>query len=125
MKTFDYVRPATVREAVAAASAPGAAYLAAGTNLLDLMKLEIEQPTHLIDISRLPLKQVEERPDPDRSAGGKLGRRRRSSSARALPSLGGGTARRCLGPATKQGIHRRQSPAAYALPVFLRHRSSL
>lgn len=38
--------------------------------------------------------------------------------------LGGGTARRCLGPATKQGIHRRQSPAAYALPVFLRHRSS-
>lgn len=39
--------------------------------------------------------------------------------------LGGGTARRRLGPATKQGIHRRQSPAAYALPVFLRHRSSL
>jgi xanthine dehydrogenase YagS FAD-binding subunit len=38
MKTFDYVRPATVREAVAAATEPSAAYLAAGTNLLDLMK---------------------------------------------------------------------------------------
>ncbi|MGA2129787.1 MAG: xanthine dehydrogenase family protein subunit M, partial [Xanthobacteraceae bacterium] len=38
MKTFDYVRPATIKEAVAAASQPGAAYLAAGTNLLDLMK---------------------------------------------------------------------------------------
>jgi CO/xanthine dehydrogenase FAD-binding subunit len=33
MKRFDYVRPATVREAVAAAAPPGAAYLAAGTNL--------------------------------------------------------------------------------------------
>ena len=38
MKPFDYVRPATVREAVAAAAEPGAAYLAAGTNLMDLMK---------------------------------------------------------------------------------------
>ncbi|MFZ0778774.1 MAG: xanthine dehydrogenase family protein subunit M, partial [Xanthobacteraceae bacterium] len=38
MNTFDYVRPATVQEAIAAASEPGAAYLAAGTNLLDLMK---------------------------------------------------------------------------------------
>ena len=38
MKTFDYVRPATVREAVAVASEPGAAYLAAGTNLLDLLR---------------------------------------------------------------------------------------
>ena len=38
MKTFDYVRPATIAEAVAAAAEPGAVYLAAGTNLLDLMK---------------------------------------------------------------------------------------
>src|ERR1700730_9012303 len=35
MKDFDYVRPRTVREAVSAATEPGAAYLAAGTNLLD------------------------------------------------------------------------------------------
>lgn len=38
MKQFDYVRPATVAEAVAAAAQPGTVYLAAGTNLLDLMK---------------------------------------------------------------------------------------
>jgi xanthine dehydrogenase YagS FAD-binding subunit len=44
MNTFDYVRPATVREAVVAASEPGAAYLAAGTNLLDLMKGGITPP---------------------------------------------------------------------------------
>lgn len=54
MKTFDYVRPATVREAVAAASEPGAAYLAAGTNLLDLMKGGVTNPSRLVDISRLP-----------------------------------------------------------------------
>ncbi len=54
MKTFDYVRPATIREAVSAASDPGAAYLAAGTNLLDLMKGEITRPSRLVDISHLP-----------------------------------------------------------------------
>jgi xanthine dehydrogenase YagS FAD-binding subunit len=54
MNTFDYVRPATVREAVAAAAEPGAAYLAAGTNLLDLMKGGVARPRRLVDISRLP-----------------------------------------------------------------------
>jgi xanthine dehydrogenase YagS FAD-binding subunit len=54
MKTFDYVRPATVAEAVAAASDPGAAYLAAGTNLLDLMKGGVSRPSRLVDISHLP-----------------------------------------------------------------------
>ena len=38
MNLFDYIRPASVAEAIAAASEPGSAYLAAGTNLLDLMK---------------------------------------------------------------------------------------
>lgn len=54
MKTFDYVRPATIADAVAAASAPGAAYLAGGTNLLDLMKGDVTQPGRLVDITRLP-----------------------------------------------------------------------
>src|ERR1700681_2265430 len=54
MNTFDYVRPATVRDAVAAAAEPGAAYLAAGTNLLDLMKGGIARPSRLVDISHLP-----------------------------------------------------------------------
>ena len=60
MNTFDYVRPATVQDAVAAASAPGAAYLAAGTNLLDLMKGGVTRPSRLVDISHLPdLDQIE------------------------------------------------------------------
>jgi xanthine dehydrogenase YagS FAD-binding subunit len=54
MKTFDYVRPATVAEAIAAAAAPGASYLAAGTNLLDLMKLGAARPERLVDITHLP-----------------------------------------------------------------------
>ena len=49
MKPFDYVRPATLQQAVAAASQPGAAYLAAGTNLLDLMKGGISRPDSLVE----------------------------------------------------------------------------
>ena len=54
MNSFDYVRPATIAEAVAAGSEPGAAYLAAGTNLLDLMKGGISQPKRIVDIGRIP-----------------------------------------------------------------------
>ncbi|MFO1058881.1 MAG: FAD binding domain-containing protein [Dongiaceae bacterium] len=54
MNRFDYVRPASLAEAVAAAAEPGAAYLAAGTNLLDLMKGGIARPARLVDITRLP-----------------------------------------------------------------------
>jgi xanthine dehydrogenase YagS FAD-binding subunit len=54
MNTFEYVRPATVAEAVAAASQPASAYLAAGTNLLDLMKGGVSRPERLVDVTRLP-----------------------------------------------------------------------
>jgi xanthine dehydrogenase YagS FAD-binding subunit len=54
MNRFDYVRPTTLAEAVTAAAAPGAAYLASGTNLLDLMKGNIARPSRLVDITRLP-----------------------------------------------------------------------
>jgi xanthine dehydrogenase YagS FAD-binding subunit len=64
MNTFEYVRPATVRDAVAAALQPGATYLAGGTNLLDLMKGNISRPSRLVDISRLPeLDRIERLPD--------------------------------------------------------------
>jgi xanthine dehydrogenase YagS FAD-binding subunit len=64
MKTFDYIRPATVADAIAAAAEPGAAYLAAGTNLLDLMKGGITHPNRLVDVTRLPgLDRIEHLPD--------------------------------------------------------------
>jgi xanthine dehydrogenase YagS FAD-binding subunit len=53
MKTFAYVRPTTIAEAVSAAAEPGAAYLAGGTNLLDLMKAGVSRPRRLVDITRL------------------------------------------------------------------------
>ncbi len=54
MNRFEYARPATLAEAVAAGAVAGSAYLAAGTNLLDLMKGGVMRPGHLVDISRLP-----------------------------------------------------------------------
>jgi xanthine dehydrogenase YagS FAD-binding subunit len=54
MKSFDYVRPASVADAITAASLPGSAYLAAGTNLIDLMKGGVSRPDRLVDVTRLP-----------------------------------------------------------------------
>lgn len=60
MRPFTYERAESAAGAAkAAAETPGARFLAGGTNLLDLMKLEIERPTHLIDVGRLPLSQIE------------------------------------------------------------------
>jgi xanthine dehydrogenase YagS FAD-binding subunit len=63
MRAFTYERPDTIGAAINAASQPGAAYIAGGTNLLDLMKVDVEQPTHLVDISRLPLGDVTDMPE--------------------------------------------------------------
>ena len=54
MNQFDYVRPSTVAEAIAVAAEPGAAFLAGGTNLVDLMKVCVARPARLVDIRRLP-----------------------------------------------------------------------
>ena len=64
MKAFEYVRPETIEAAIAAATKPGATYLAAGTNLLDLMKGNITRPDVLVDVTRLPgLDRIEWRDD--------------------------------------------------------------
>ncbi|MFF8974836.1 FAD binding domain-containing protein [Streptomyces sp. NPDC014995] len=64
MKPFAYVRAGSLAEAADAyASHPGACYLGGGTNLVDLMKLGVEQPAALIDVTRLPLDEVRELPD--------------------------------------------------------------
>jgi len=64
MKTFTYDRARSPAEAAAAAArSPGAKFIAGGTNLLDLMKLEIETPRHLIDVNALGLDQIEKTSD--------------------------------------------------------------
>ncbi|WP_337188562.1 xanthine dehydrogenase family protein subunit M [Phenylobacterium sp.] len=59
MRPFTYERAASAEAAVKAAQAPGARFIAGGTNLLDLMKLDIEAPAHLIDVGRLPMAGIE------------------------------------------------------------------
>jgi xanthine dehydrogenase YagS FAD-binding subunit len=65
MKAFTYERVATAQAAVDALAAhPGAKFIAGGTNLLDLMKLQIEAPAHLVDINRIPgLDRIEDTTD--------------------------------------------------------------
>jgi xanthine dehydrogenase YagS FAD-binding subunit len=64
MINFEYARATDVADALRRIAAdPGAKFIAGGTNLLDLMKEDVERPTRLIDITRLPLKQVAETPD--------------------------------------------------------------
>lgn len=60
MKAFTYERAGSPQAAAAAAAAaPSAKFIAGGTNLLDLMKLQIEAPTHLIDVNPLKLDRIE------------------------------------------------------------------
>lgn len=64
MKAFSYERASSPADAAAAvARTPGARFIAGGTNLLDLMKLEIETPGHLVDVNGLQLDRIEENDD--------------------------------------------------------------
>src|SRR3954454_16526143 len=64
MKPFTYERASTPAHAAAAvARTPGAKFIAGGTNLLDLMKLQIEIPTHLGDVNGVDLDRIEPTPE--------------------------------------------------------------
>ncbi len=64
MRAFTYERATSPAQAAAAvAQRPGARFIAGGTNLLDLMKLEVETPTHLVDLRDLGLNKVERTSD--------------------------------------------------------------
>ncbi|RXR29050.1 FAD binding domain-containing protein [Sphingobium fluviale] len=64
MKAFTYERAKDpVAAARAVAGRPGAKFIAGGTNLLDLMKIEVEVPTHLVDVQDLPFDKIEQTPE--------------------------------------------------------------
>ncbi|HSP44772.1 MAG TPA: FAD binding domain-containing protein, partial [Chthoniobacterales bacterium] len=64
MNPFVYSRAVDASEAVSGIAAkPNTKFLGGGTNLIDLMKMGVEIPAQLVDITRLPLTQVEELPD--------------------------------------------------------------
>ena len=84
MKNFTYERAATPAAATAAfAKNKGARFIAGGTNLLDLMKLEIETPTHLIDVSRLGFDKIE----PTDNGGLRIGAMVRNTDLAADPRI--------------------------------------
>ena len=62
MNLFEYVRAANEEGAVDEARVPDAKYLAGGTTLVDLMRLEVERPKRVVDINALPLAQISELP---------------------------------------------------------------
>jgi len=81
MRAFTYVRAERVDDAVAALQRPGTKLLGGGTNLLDLMKGDVEHPAVLVDITRLPLADVRETSD----GGLRIGALARNSDAANHP----------------------------------------
>ncbi|MDT8330255.1 xanthine dehydrogenase family protein subunit M [Roseomonas gilardii] len=63
MNRFDYTRAPDVAGAIRSHAAGAAKFIAGGTNLLDLMKENVERPEHLVDVTRLPLRGIEETPE--------------------------------------------------------------
>jgi len=63
VKPFTYVRPADARAAIAAAGSAGASFLAGGTTLIDLMRLEVMTPSAVVDVGQLPMAAIERRGD--------------------------------------------------------------
>jgi xanthine dehydrogenase YagS FAD-binding subunit len=59
MQNFTYVQPKTADKAIAAIGTNGGRFIAGGTTLVDLMKLGVETPPALVDVTELPLAQVE------------------------------------------------------------------
>ncbi|MFS2203869.1 FAD binding domain-containing protein [Variovorax sp. Varisp36] len=83
MKAFTYERAATPQAAASAAARPGARMIAGGTNLLDLMKLQVETPVHLVDINRLGLDAIE----PTADGGLRIGAMVRNADLAADPRV--------------------------------------
>jgi xanthine dehydrogenase YagS FAD-binding subunit len=73
MREFRYERARDVPSACASAAHPGVRFVAGGTNLIDLMKLEIEVPTRLVDICGLPLNDIEETAEGGLRVGARVG----------------------------------------------------
>lgn len=84
MKPFSYERVGSAAQAAAAVAArPGAKFIAGGTNLLDLMKLQIETPFHLVDVNGIGLDTIEPTPQ----GGLRIGALVRNSDLAAHPRV--------------------------------------
>ena len=129
MINFEYARANDVADAVRQIAAdPTAKFIAGGTNLIDLMKEDVERPSRLIDISRLPLNKVEETTD----GGVRIGALVPNSDLayhplieQRYPLLASATPCGRFAATAQYGVDRRQPPATDALLLLLRHRDTL
>jgi xanthine dehydrogenase YagS FAD-binding subunit len=126
MTPFTYVEAASVEEALEAFEAGGAErsrWIAGGTNLIDLMKENVERPLRLIDMNALDAARHRarggRRPDA-RRAGAQCRHRLRPAGAAALSAAERRDAGRRLAADPQHGHQRRQPAAAHALRVLLR-----
>ena len=131
MRSFEYRRAADRTEAVSIAGAEQARYLGGGTNLVDLMRQNIEAPAALVDVSRLP-GTIENTPN----GGLLIGAAVRNNVVAAHPAvrthypmlsraLLAGAAGGRFGADPQHGDRRRQHPPADALRLFPRSRDAL
>jgi len=128
MKAFTFERARSPAEAAAsAAKTRDAKFVAGGTNLLDLMKLEIETPAHLIDVNGLALDKIEGTPEGGLRIGALVRNTDLAAEARvrrSYPLL----SRALLAGASGQLRNMAdcgQSPSADALPILLRHQPAV
>ena len=123
MRPFTYLRAKSPAEAAAlAAQVDGSRFIAGGTNLLDLMKLDIETPTQLIDVNDLALDRIEATPEGGLRIGALVQEhrpRRRRAHPQGLRGALPRPPRRRLRPVAQHGHDRRQPAATHPLPVLL------
>ncbi len=119
MMPFTYERATDAANAARPRRSPEPSSLLAASTCSDLMKLEIERPAHLVDITRLPLRQIETAGDGVRIGSQSQQRSGRASTdSRTLSCALHGIARGRIWTAAKQGIDRRQPAAADPLLHF-------
>jgi xanthine dehydrogenase YagS FAD-binding subunit len=82
MRPFAYIRASAVSDAVSSGAQPETKFLGGGTNLIDLMKMGVERPARLVDITRVPLASVEEH-----AGGVRIGAMARNSDVAAHPLI--------------------------------------
>jgi CO/xanthine dehydrogenase FAD-binding subunit len=125
MIDFEYVKALDVSDAVSQiARDANARFIAGGTNLIDLMKENVTKPKRLIDITGLPLAEIEETETGGLRIGALVSNSDLAYDQRVrerYPLFVERYPRRRLCPAPQYGFDRRQSIAADPLPLFLRH----
>ena len=119
MRPFELVQTTEVPQALGKASEDGVRFVAGGTTLIDLMKLNVETPRRLIDINRLPLNQISTGCRNQGGSSRKECRSGQSSSYREpVPGIIAGVAGGGIRPAAQHGDHRREPAATNPMRLF-------